>query len=120
MKIRSLKWREVPMWPPEWMFPDEGVGDEGVLEDVQFHVDAKRGLISVEVNHLGDSRKGIIILEDPSHLKILYYILRENIGKQLKEVGDLEIDLPPSPQKRGQKQAIPKREPKLLKSGHTK
>ncbi len=109
------------MWPPEWMIADEGVGEEGVLEDVQFRIDAKPGLISVEVNHLGDSRQGIIILEDLAHLKVLYYKLRENIGKPLSEVGDLEIDLSLSPQKRGQKQARPKRKLRLQKLGaHTK
>ncbi len=117
MKIRSLKWREIPMWPPEWMISHEGVGEEGVLEDVQFRIDANPGLISVEVNHFGDSRKGIIILEDLAHLRVLYYKLRESIGKPLTEVGDLDIDLSLSPQKRGQKQARPKRKPKLLKLG---
>ena len=117
MKIRSLKWKEVPMWPPEWMISDEGFGDEGVLEDVQFRIDAKPGLISVAVNHLGDSRQGIIILEDLAHLKVLYYKLRENIGKPLTEVGDLEIDLSLLPRKRGQKRARPKQTPKLLKLG---
>ena len=121
MKIRSLKWREVPLWPPKWMFADEGVGEEGVLEDVQIRIDWKPGLIFVAVNHLGDRRKGMIIMEDPAHLKVLYCKLEESIGKPLTEVGDLEIDLPPSPQKRGQKQAIPKGKPKLLKLGsHTK
>jgi hypothetical protein len=122
MKIRSLKWREVPMWPPEWMISDEGVGEEGVLEDVQLRISvyAKPGLISVVANHLGDSRQGIIILEDLDQLKVLYYKLKENIGKPLTEVGDLEIDLSLSPQKRGQKQARPQRKPSLQKLGSHK
>jgi hypothetical protein len=60
------------------------------LQGVQLH----DGLISVTTaNHQAGEQKGIIMLEDPVHLQIVYDKLRENIGKSLKEIGDMEIDL---------------------------
>jgi hypothetical protein len=39
-----------------------------------------------------DIRKGIIVLNDPAQLEILYSRLKDNIGKPLTEIGDLELD----------------------------
>ena len=62
MRIRNLKWREVTMWPPEWTISEQETGEEGVLEYVQLRNDPTPRLISVEANHLGDIRKGIIVV----------------------------------------------------------
>lgn len=111
MRIRNLKWREIPMWPPEWSFSEHEAGEEGVLEYVQLRNDLTPRLISVGANHLGDIRKGIIVLEDPTHLEIVYHKLQENLGRILTEIGDLEIELFPSLQKRALKQVRPHRTP---------
>ena len=93
------------MWPPEWSMSDHQVGEEGVLEGVELHHELSTMIISLEVNHLGDYRKGIIILEDPAHLELVFDKLRENLGRPLTEIGNLEIDFTPKPQKYGLKQA---------------
>ena len=111
MQIRVLTWKEMPMWPPECGISDHGVGEEGVLANVQFCNDLTPACIFVIANDLGDIRKGIIILEDLAHLGLLYHKLKENIGKPLIEIGDLEIDFYPSIRKSGQKQAQPHRTP---------
>ena len=85
----------MPMWPPEWGILDYGVGEEGVLVNVQLRNDLKPACIFVVANYLGDIRKGIIILEDLAYLGLLYHKLKENIGKPLTEIGDLEIDFYP-------------------------
>ena len=95
------------MWPPEWV-SDHQAGEEGVLEGVQLRHEFSTRLISIEANHLGDCRKGILILEDPAHLELVFDTLRENLGRPLTEIGNLEIDFTPSPQKYGLKQAGPK------------
>jgi hypothetical protein len=92
MKIRNLKWRDLPMWPPEWWISDHGSDEEGVLHEVQFRFERTPQCLYVGALHLGDIRKGIIVLDDPGHLKILYNKLKENVGKPLTEIGDLEID----------------------------
>ncbi len=94
------------MWPPEWVWVSEHQsGEEGVLEDVQLRHELSTRLIAIEANHLGDCKKGIIILEDPAHLEFLFDKLQKNVGRPLKEIGDLEIDFTPELQKHGMKQA---------------
>lgn len=105
MLIRSLNWRGIPVWPPEWMISDQGLGEEGVLEDVRLRKDLLPGSIGVTVNHLDDNRFGIIMLENLAHLEILYHKLKENLGRALTEIGDIEIDFTPAPQKYGLKQS---------------
>jgi hypothetical protein len=107
MRIRDLKWKGMPAWPPEWWFSDEGVGEEGFLKHVQFRYDQTPQCISVVATHLGNDRNGIIILEDALHLETLCQKLNENIGKPLKEIGNLKVDFFPSIPKMGPKQVRP-------------
>jgi hypothetical protein len=92
------------MWPPEWWISDHGAGEEGFLAEVQFRRYRTPECIYLVVNHQGDIRKGIIVLEDSTHLEILYRKLKENLGRPLSEIGDLEIDLMPELRKHGPKQ----------------
>jgi hypothetical protein len=108
MQIRSLSWKGIPVWPPEWMISYQDLGEEGFLEDVRLRKDLMPGAIGVTVNHLGDSRFGIIMLENPSHLDILYHKLKDNLGRPLTEIGNLEIDFIPAPAKYGLKQSRPR------------
>jgi hypothetical protein len=107
MQIRALKWRGLSMWPPEWTISDRGLGEAGVLEDVYLRRDLKPELIAVVVNHWGDIRKGIIVLEDPAFLKIVYGKLKQHVGRPLTEIGDLEIRHAPPMPKCGPRQARP-------------
>jgi hypothetical protein len=101
MRIRTLMWRGISMWPPEWTISDQGLGEAGVLEDVYLRRDLKPKLISVVVNHWGDIRKGIMVLEDPALLEAVYGKLKQYVGRPLSEIGDLEIRrLPPMPKRR--------------------
>jgi hypothetical protein len=95
------------MWPPEWGISDQGIGEEGVLEEVHLRTDLNPKLISVVANHLGDIRKGIIVLEDAALLEVVYGKLKQQVGRPLREIGDVEINLLPSPEKRGPRQARP-------------
>jgi hypothetical protein len=89
------------MWPPEWTISDQGLGEAGVLEEVYLRRDLKPKLITVVVNHWGDIRKGIMVLEDPALLEVVYGKLKQHVGLALTEIGDLEIrHLPPMPRRR--------------------
>ena len=107
MRIRDLQWKGLSMWPPEWGFSDEGAGEDGFLKNVQFRNDQTPACISIIASHLGDDRNGIIILEDTAHLETLCQKLKENIGRPLKEIGDLNIAFFLSIPKMGQKQVRP-------------
>jgi hypothetical protein len=93
MLIRDLLWRGVSTWPPEFAISSQSVGEAWILESVQLRDHSKLKLISVTAaNHQAGEQKGIIILEDLIHLQILYDKLKENLGKSLREIGDMEID----------------------------
>jgi hypothetical protein len=123
MRIRDLKWRGIPAWPPEWRISDEGAGEEGVLKNVQLRNYLIPSCVLIKASHLGDDRIGIIVLEDSAHLKILSNKLKENIGKPLTEIGDLEIDFGLFLPRKGPKQARPRTTPEpviLTKKSYTK
>jgi hypothetical protein len=107
MRIRDLQWEGMSAWPPEWWVSDEGAGEEGFLKNVQVRYDQTPPCISVVATHLGDDRNGIIFLEDPFHLETLCHKLKENIGRPLKEIGDLKIDFFLSIPKKGPKKVRP-------------
>jgi len=92
MRIRDLKWRSLAIWPPEWSFADEGVGELGFLVRVELRKDRNPEFIYIEAKHAGNTLKGITLLEDSSRLELLCRKLRENLGKPLVEIGDLEIN----------------------------
>jgi hypothetical protein len=93
MRIRDLQWRTVPVWPPEWFISDEGAGEQGVLDDVQLRDDLTPRLITISVTHHNSKMKGIIVLDDPAHLEVLYDKLKDNIGRSITEIGDMSIEL---------------------------
>jgi len=100
MQIRTLKWRGLSMWPPEWTISDQGLGEAGVLEEVYLRRDLKPKLICVVVNHWGDIRKGIMVLEDPALLEVVYGKLKQHVGQPLRDIGDLELShSPPRPRR---------------------
>jgi hypothetical protein len=107
MRIRSLTWRGLSMWPPEWTISDQGSGEVGVLEEVHLRNDLNPKLITVVANHLGDIRKGIMVLEDPALLEVVYANFKQHIGRPLTEIGDLEISLLPPMPKRSPRQVRP-------------
>lgn len=100
MRIRDLQWKGMPTWPPEWGVADESAGEEGILKNVQIRYDQSPTYITVVASHHGDSRNGIIVLEDSASLEILCKKLQDNIGRPIAEIGDLVIDFFPGiPQK---------------------
>jgi hypothetical protein len=94
------------MWPPEWTVSDEGLGEAGVLEEVYLRRDLNPELIMVVVNHGGDIRKGIMILEDRALLEAVYRRLKQHLGRPLAHIGKVEIN-PAAP--------MPKRPPRQIR-----
>jgi hypothetical protein len=107
MHIRNLTWNQLRMWPPEFGLSNQVIGEKGILSGVRMRHDLKINVIIVTATYLDEEKKGIVILEDPIHLKILCYKLKKNIGKLLKEIGDMEIDFGLSVLRKGPKQVRP-------------
>jgi hypothetical protein len=91
MRVRELKWKELPVWAPYWTMTDKGVGKGAVLLNVRLCNDTVLKYICIEADDAGNKLRGITMLGNPRHLKSLYYTLSQHIGKPLAEIGDLKI-----------------------------
>ena len=93
MRLRELKWMQLPVWPPQWAMTDEGAGEIGVLMKVNIRKDRLLEYLYIEADDGGHKLRGIITLGTPRHLKSLHRTISQHIGKPLTEIGDLEIRL---------------------------
>jgi hypothetical protein len=87
MRIREMRLDGLYIWPPQWAWRQ--LPDKGVLNNVK--VITRTGLLKIDVYYEGEPLVGIIFAETKD-IKSLYNKLKDNIGKCLSEVGDLEID----------------------------
>jgi hypothetical protein len=60
MQIRGLIWKEMPMWLPQWRISGHGVGEEGVLVNVQLRNVLMPAYIFVLAHNVAGIRKGYI------------------------------------------------------------
>ena len=93
MRLRELKWMQLPVWPPQWGATDEGAGEVGVLMKVKIRTDRLQDYIYIEADDGGHILRGVSTLGNSRHLKSLYRTISQHIGKPLAEIGDLEIRL---------------------------
>jgi hypothetical protein len=91
MRLRELKWQELPVWPPQWAVTDEGAGETGVLMTVDIRKDRLLEYLYIEADDAGHKLRGIITLGTPWHLKSLYRTIIQHVGKPLTEIGNLEV-----------------------------
>jgi len=63
------------------------------LKKVCLSQDPESSVFYIEVAYVGTTLKGKIELENPKLLNSLYLMLKENIGKPLAEIGELEIEM---------------------------
>jgi hypothetical protein len=91
MRVRELKWKELPVWPPYWTITDRGVGEGAVLLNVRLRNDTVLKYIIIEADDAGHKLRGLAMLGNPQHLESLYYTLSQHIGKPLTEIGELEM-----------------------------
>jgi hypothetical protein len=91
MRVKELKWKELPVWPPYWTVRDGKLGEGAVLLNVRLRNDTVLKFICIEAGDAGHKLRGITMLGNPRHLESLYHTLNQHIGKPLTEIGDLEI-----------------------------
>ncbi len=89
MQIKKIKLRDLPGWPPVWACRSPGQAEEGVLKNVE--VIPGTEFLKIDVEHAHKTRMGVI-LTGADILNILFRKLKENIGRPLAEIEDLEIN----------------------------
>jgi hypothetical protein len=90
MRIREMKWMGVPAWPPQWSDSSHPIDETAVLKGVKLIIATDLCRIDVDYNgipHLG------VMFSDKELRESLYHKLKENLGRQLTEIADLEIEL---------------------------
>jgi hypothetical protein len=84
-----------PNWPPKWTTTnpdkdDKPIGEVGILEDVVMSnlIDNK---IFMFMQLYGFRYMGFMGFEDPPFCNQLYLLIKANIGRSIKEIGDLDV-----------------------------
>ena len=89
MRIRELTCMGLQAWPPQWLSACQTVDESAVLKDVK-HI-LGTDLLRIDVEHNRIPYLGLMMVEEEIR-EILYRMLKENIGKQLKAIADLEVE----------------------------
>ena len=109
MRIREMTWMGLQVWPPQWSNSSQAINHQAVLMDVKVIVGTD--LFRIDVAHNGIPHLGIMYVGKKVR-ESLFLKMKENIGKKLAEIADLEIEIDregPDP--------LPKRPNRLGSSG---
>ena len=90
MRIRDMVCMGFQVWPPQWSNSNQSINQKAVLTDVKFILGTD--LFRIDVDHNGIPHLGIMNVEKEVR-KPLYSKLKENIGRKLVEIADLEIEV---------------------------
>ena len=90
MRIREMQWMGGPIWPPQWADSSHPINETAVLKGVKLIIGTD--LCRIDVDHNGIPHLGIMF-SDKDLREPLYYKLKENLGRRLAEIADLEIEL---------------------------
>lgn len=88
MRIKELRWKDLLIWPPHWAEEYPNVLEHGLLKGVE--ILPLTDLIKIDAACAGTIISGLI-LSSEEYRGSLYYKLKENIGKPLDEVGNMEV-----------------------------
>ena len=103
VKGRAMKLRDHPLmtrksgtvsWPPQWQCVghDRSVvtGELGMLEDVSMH-DLIENKIFMAMAHMSERYIAVLAFDDGMFAKQLYSLLEQQIGRSIREIGDLDL-----------------------------
>ena len=86
----------VVSWPPEWKPVDvnqgNGIvrGEIGILEDASMH-DLIANKIFLAMTHLSERYIAVLAFDDQVFANQLYLVLLKNIGREIREIGSLDL-----------------------------
>jgi hypothetical protein len=90
MRIGEMKSRGRQIWPPRWSDHGQKVNDEAIFKDVKAIVGTD--LLRIDIEYRGIPYLGIMPVEKEI-CDILYLTLKENVGRQLAAIAELEIEM---------------------------
>ncbi len=88
MLIKNLKWKGLSVWPPQWADDCPNVLEHGLLKGVE--ILPLTDLIKIDATFAENTVSGIILTNE-DYQRSLYHKLKENIGRPLHEVANMEI-----------------------------
>jgi len=88
MRVRELTWNGLIIWPPQWTEKAPGIVEHGLLRSVEILPFTE--LIKIDADYYGTIFSGLI-LSNEEYRGHLYDKLKENIGKPLEALGDMEV-----------------------------
>jgi hypothetical protein len=88
MLLKKLEWNGLLIWPPHWTEEIPDVADQGILKSVE--ILPLTELIRIDATYAGTILSGLIFSRE-EYQGSLYRTLKENIGKPLAEVGNMEV-----------------------------
>ena len=88
----------VPSWPPTWTQSDAAMrtevkslrGEIGILRHVLRH-DAMPNKCFLVIEHEGERWMGCLLVEDRAFCEQICDLLRTQLGRSIKEIGDLDL-----------------------------
>ena len=83
-----MEWNGLLIWPPHWTEEIPDLVACGILKSVE--ILPLTDLIKIDAIYEGTILSGLIISRE-EYQGSLYRKLKENIGKPLEEIGDLEV-----------------------------
>lgn len=90
MRLNTMMCMGLRVWPPKLAISSQSMSDKAVLRDVKVIV--ATNLLRVDVEHNMIPDLGIILVEKGDR-ESLFHKLKENIGRSLADIGELEMDL---------------------------
>jgi hypothetical protein len=89
MQIKELRWKGLLIWPPQWPEEYPNVIQLSLLKGV--NILPLTDLIKIDATYAQTTISGLI-LTSKEYQGTLYNKLKENIGKPLDEVGNVEVN----------------------------
>ncbi len=90
MLIKELTWQGMEAWPPQWSNSSHSINENAVLTDARPIIGTD--LLRIDVDHNGIPYLGLLFVEKEVR-SFLHRKLKENLGRRLVEIADLELDL---------------------------
>jgi hypothetical protein len=98
MKLRDhpllIRKSGIVSWPPDWKPVGENSGsvrgEIGILDDASMH-DLINNKIFLAMTHLSERYITVLAFDDQVFAKQLYLVLLKNLGRQIQEIGDLDL-----------------------------
>ena len=88
MLIKELTWNGLLIWPPNWTEESPKVMEHGLFKNVV--ILPLTDLIKIDAAYGGNTISGLIFSNE-EYQGSLYRKLKDNIGKPLEEVGNMEV-----------------------------